>query len=75
MTVKNYTEAFRRTDTRGEGRITLDYNQFVSDPLSCCAVAGGLTVDGDGARFAQLDDLFDGHDASPRRVESSEMDI
>ncbi|WVR07262.1 hypothetical protein IAU60_004303 [Kwoniella sp. DSM 27419] len=29
VTVKHYTEAFRRIDARGEGRITVDYNQFM----------------------------------------------
>jgi hypothetical protein len=31
VTVKHYTEAFRKADVRGEGRLTLDYNEFVSD--------------------------------------------
>ena len=30
VTVKHYTESFRRADARNEGRLTLDYNQFVS---------------------------------------------
>ena len=30
VTVKHYTEAFRRADSRNEGRISLDYNSFVS---------------------------------------------
>ncbi|WVQ99165.1 hypothetical protein IAU59_006297 [Kwoniella sp. CBS 9459] len=29
VTVKHYTEAFRRIDVRGEGRITVDYNQYM----------------------------------------------
>jgi Ca2+-binding EF-hand superfamily protein len=30
VTVKHYTEAFRRIDANGQGRINVDYNQFVS---------------------------------------------
>ena len=33
VTVKHYTESFRRADTRNEGRLTLDYNTFVSVPV------------------------------------------
>lgn len=33
VTVKHYTEAFRKADARGEGRLTLDYNEFVSATL------------------------------------------
>ncbi|RXK38915.1 hypothetical protein M231_03760 [Tremella mesenterica] len=29
VTVKHYTEAFRRMDVRGEGRVTFDYNEFM----------------------------------------------
>ncbi|KAK8858931.1 hypothetical protein IAR55_003162 [Kwoniella newhampshirensis] len=29
VTVKHYTEGFRRVDVRGEGRITMDYNQYM----------------------------------------------
>ncbi|ORY21907.1 hypothetical protein BCR39DRAFT_552694 [Naematelia encephala] len=30
VTVKHFTEGFRRADVNGTGRLTLDYNQFVS---------------------------------------------
>jgi len=33
VTVKHFTEAFRRRDVRNEGRLTIDYNTFVSDEI------------------------------------------
>jgi hypothetical protein len=30
VTVKHFTEAFRKRDVRNEGRLTIDYNTFVS---------------------------------------------
>lgn len=30
VTVKHFTEAFRRRDARNEGKLTIDYNTFVS---------------------------------------------
>jgi len=32
VTVKHFTEAFRRKDARNEGKLTIDYNTFVSRP-------------------------------------------
>jgi Ca2+-binding EF-hand superfamily protein len=36
VTVKHFTESFRRADVRNEGRLTLDYNQFVSAQAIKC---------------------------------------
>lgn len=44
VTVKHFTEAFRKRDMRNEGRLTLDYSSFVSEPatqrtwLTLCAI-------------------------------------
>ncbi len=61
VTVKHYTEAFRRVDTRNEGRLTLDYNQFVSDAVDPWTGkdrrGSWLIVDEHDVGFAELEGI------------------
>lgn len=44
VTVKHFTEAFRRRDARNEGKLTIDYNTFVSPADTLTKAASWIAV-------------------------------